>query len=84
MVSNIAVTPALNLKAKYIVHVAGPRRVVGCSRSRTPDKAHKRFEVATEYGCESIAIPLISLVMVSQRISLQIAKETISTFGRTS
>ena len=24
-VSNIAVTPALNLKAKYIVHVVGPR-----------------------------------------------------------
>ena len=83
-VSNIAVTPALNLKAKYIVHVVGPRWRGGNSREvELLTKCYKNIlEAATEYGCESIAIPLISTGNYDfpKELALQIAKETISKY----
>ncbi len=83
-VSNIAVTPALNLKAKYIVHVVGPRWRGGEAREvELLTKCYKNvLEAATEYGCESIAIPLISTGNYDfpKELALQIAKETISQY----
>ncbi len=86
-VSNIAVTPALNLKAKYIVHVVGPRWRGGDSREvELLTKCYKNvLEAATEYGCESIAIPLISTGNYDfpKELALQTAKETISKYLET-
>ena len=83
-VSNIAVTPALNLKAKYIVHVVGPRWRGGEAReAELLTKCYQNvLEAATEYGCESIAIPLISTGNYDfpKELALQIAKETISKY----
>ena len=83
-VSNIAVTPALNLKAKYIVHVVGPRWRGGDAReAELLTKCYQNvLEAATEYGCESIAIPLISTGNYDfpKELALQIAKETISKY----
>ena len=83
-VSNIAVTPALNLKAKYIVHVVGPRWRGGDAREvELLTKCYQNvLEAATEYGCESIAIPLISTGNYDfpKELALQIAKETISEY----
>ena len=83
-VSNIAVTPALNLKAKYIVHVVGPRWRGGDAREvELLTKCYQNvLEAATEYGCESIAIPLISTGNYDfpKELALQIAKETISKY----
>ena len=83
-VSNIAVTPALNLKAKYIVHVVGPRWRGGDSlETELLTKCYQNvLEAATEYGCESIAIPLISTGNYDfpKELALQIAKETISKY----
>ena len=86
-VSNIAVTPALNLKAKYIVHVVGPRWRGGDSlETELLTKCYQNvLEAATEYGCESIAIPLISTGNYDfpKELALQIAKETISKYFAT-
>ena len=83
-VSNIAVTPALNLKAKYIVHVVGPRwRGGDAHEAELLTKCYQNvLEAATEYGCESIAIPLISTGNYDfpKELALQIAKETISQY----
>ena len=83
-VSNIAVTPALNLKAKYIVHVVGPRwRGGDAHEAELLTKCYQNvLEAATEYGCESIAIPLISTGNYDfpKELALQIAKETISKY----
>jgi O-acetyl-ADP-ribose deacetylase (regulator of RNase III) len=83
-VSNIAVTPALNLKAKYIVHVVGPRWRGGDAHEvELLTKCYQNvLEAATEYGCESIAIPLISTGNYDfpKELALQIAKETISQY----
>ena len=86
-VSNIAVTSALNLKAKYIVHVVGPRWRGGEAREvELLTKCYKNvLEAATEYGCESIAIPLISTGNYDfpKELALQTAKETISKYLET-
>jgi O-acetyl-ADP-ribose deacetylase (regulator of RNase III) len=83
-VSNIAVTPALNLKAKYIVHVVGPRwRGGNAHEAELLTKCYQNvLEAATEYGCESVAIPLISTGNYDfpKELALQIAKETISQY----
>ena len=87
-VSNIAVTPALNLKAKFIVHVVGPRwRGGDAHEAELLTKCYQNvLEAASEYGCESIAIPLISTGNYDfpKELALQIAKETISKYLETS
>lgn len=56
------ITPAFALKAKYIIHTVGPRYVDGnCGEKEMLDNCYKAvLSLASEYKCESIALPLIS------------------------
>lgn len=57
-----AITPALALDAKYIIHTVGPRYIDGNSGEKEIlDNCYKAvLSLAREYKCESIALPLIS------------------------
>ena len=61
-VGSAVITPAFDLKAKYIIHAVGPRWVDG--KSGEPDllfNAYTRsLELARDHGCKSIGFPLIS------------------------
>ena len=81
---DIAVTPAFNLKAKYIIHTVAPAWEGG-------DKGEfdilkncysKSLEKALELGCNSIAFPLIAtgVYRFPKSDALRIAMDEISTF----
>lgn len=61
-VGQAAVTPALRLRAKYIIHTVGPEWVDGKHSERELVRAcyENSLSLAKELGCESIAFPLIS------------------------
>ena len=79
-----AVTPAFNLKARYVIHTVGPvwrggnqgecQLLERCFRSS--------LETAAKYGCLSIAFPLISTGAYGfpHEEALQIAIQTFSKF----
>ena len=59
---NIAVTPAFNLKSRYIIHAVGPNWIDG---SHNEEKLlaqclKKALETADDLDCASIALPFIS------------------------
>lgn len=57
-----AVTPAFDLEADYIIHTVGPIWIDGSYKEEeTLAKCYKNsLKLAVEYGCESVAFPLIS------------------------
>ncbi|MEH7109963.1 macro domain-containing protein [Bacillus sp. JJ1764] len=78
------ITDGFNLKAKYIIHTAGPIWQGGGHQEEDFLKASYRnsLELAKEQQCESIAFPLISTGIYGypREEALQIAISTISSF----
>lgn len=59
---DVAITPGFKLPAKYIIHAVSPRFMDGKSgeEERLRSCYRKSLNLAAEYGCQSIAFPLIA------------------------
>lgn len=57
-----AITPGFRLPAKYVIHAVSPRYVNGGFEEEYKLRScyKKSLELAVQYGCKSIAFPLIS------------------------
>lgn len=80
----IAVTPAFDLKAKYIIHVSGPEWIDGQNGEYSTLRScyEKALVKAAELKCGSIAFPLIATGVncFPKDQALQIAISVISAF----
>lgn len=83
-VAEVAVSPAFALKAKYVIHVVGPKWNGGESGEASALACCYRnaLEKALELGCESIAFPLISsgVFRFPKDSALKIALQAIGEF----
>ena len=81
---DVAVTPAYNLKAKYIIHTVAPAWNGGNKGEFEVLKScySRSITKAAELGCESIAFPLIAtgVYMFPKAEALRIAMDEISNF----
>ena len=79
-----AVTPAFALSAKYIIHTVGPEWVDGEHGEREAVKScyENSLRLAKDWGCESIAFPLIATGVYGfpKADALQIAVTVFSEF----
>ena len=86
-VAEVAVTPAFALKAKYIIHTAGPKWNGGASgETLALENCYTgALEKAKKLGCETIAFPLISsgVFKFPKDSALKIALKAIGTFLQT-
>ena len=81
---DVAVTPAFNLKAKYIIHTVGPAWADGNEGEFDTLRScySKSLIKAEELGCESIAFPLIATGVYGfpKSEALRIAIDEIGSF----
>ena len=81
---DVAVTPAYNLDARYVFHTVGPVwRGGGCGEDAVLAQCYRKsLQAAKDYGCESIAFPLISAGNhgFPKPLALQVAIREISSF----
>lgn len=79
-----AVTPAFNLPAKYVIHTVGPVWEDGEQGEEATLRScyDTALKLAAEYGCESVAFPLISAGNYGfpKALALQTAISAISAF----
>ena len=80
-----AITPGFRLPAKYVIHAAGPvysRWDKKQSRALLRSAYLESLELAGEYGCESIAFPLISsgIYGYPKDEALEVARQSIGEF----
>lgn len=80
----VAITPGFNLPAKYIIHAVSPRYINGTynEEEKLRDCYRRSLRLAYEYGCESIAFPLISTGCFgySKEEGLRVALDEIKAF----
>lgn len=83
-IGQVAVTPALALNAKYIIHTVGPAWIDGEHGEREAVRScyENSLRLAKELGCESIAFPLIATGVYGfpKADALQIAVSVFSEF----
>ena len=81
------ITKGYKLKAKYVIHTVGP--IYSISRSeeckRLLENCYKRsLELAEEYGCKTVAFPLISAGVYGypKKEALQVAIDSIKLYEK--
>lgn len=83
-IGQAAVTPALKLHARYIIHTVGPAWIDGEHGEREAVRScyENSLRLAKELGCESIAFPLIATGVYGfpKADALQIAVSVFSEF----
>jgi O-acetyl-ADP-ribose deacetylase len=79
------ITAAGNLPARYVIHAVGPMWQGGqAGEEALLTSAYRRaFELASQHGCRSIALPAVSCgvygypVDLGSRVALRVAKESL-------
>lgn len=83
-IGEVAITPAFDLDAKYIIHSSGPYWIDGSHHEAELLRQcyDKSLELAHEHGCESIAFPLMATGTYGfpKELGLQIALEAFNAF----
>ena len=81
---DVAITAGFNLPAKYIIHAVSPYYINGkFNEEKKLRKCYRKsLELAYEYGCKSIAFPLISTGCFgySKEEGMRVALDEINTF----
>ncbi|WP_036612214.1 macro domain-containing protein [Oribacterium sp. P6A1] len=84
MPGDVAITPAFDLDARYIIHASGPWWNGGNKGEAELLKAcyDKSLKLAAEYDCKSIAFPLLATgtYKFPQRLAMEIAVEAFTGF----
>lgn len=84
MPGEAAITDAFALDAKYIIHVSGPWWTDGSKGEEACLRAcyEKALQLAKDYGCKSIAFPLLATGTYGfpKELGIQIAVDTFTAF----